>query len=185
MLVIIDIGNIHLAQAVGGVVTLHLRQHTDLQSPVAGNTQIIDHIRAKRELPGQWVPVTVQVIQEIVGAADLLQGSDQRCYQQATDPSVHFSVRYTGVVAFAEHVVEAGVSHRVDQPGHKIPGIRKDVAVVQGNGFADTRGQHIAKAIPDVSPFTHFRWCQVLLPKLQVNVPESRPVVPEHLEVLW
>ena len=184
MFVIVHIGDVHLAQTVGSVVALHFRKHSDLQAPVAGDAQIVDHVGTEREFTGQGIAVTVQVIQKIVGAAHLFQGPDQWCHQQAADPTVHFAIGHPGVIAFAEHIVEARVRHRVYQPRHQVPGIGQDVAIVQRNRFTHPRRQHIAEAVPDISSLAHFRRCQILLTKLEINGPQSRPVVPQHFEVL-
>ena len=55
---------------------------------------------------------------------------------------------------------------------------------MQRHRFAHPGGQHITEAIPDVPPLTHFGGGQALLAKFEVDGPQTRPIVPQHLERL-
>ncbi len=110
MLVVVDVGDIDLADPAGGIVPIHFRDDADFQPPVTRDAQIVEDIDAHGELAGQGVAKAVKVI-EIIGLADnLAQRTDQRGDQEAADPAVETSVGDARVVAFAELVIELGLA---------------------------------------------------------------------------
>ena len=109
MLVVVHIRDIHLTQPVVGIVAIHLGEHTNFQTPVAGNADVREHIAAEREFTRQGVAEAVHVVQVLHVAHGLLQRAQQRRHQQATYPPVDLATGDACVVALAELVVELGV----------------------------------------------------------------------------
>ncbi|MNC79404.1 hypothetical protein D3C75_1318770 [compost metagenome] len=73
MLVVVMVGDIDLTNAVGGGVPVDFRQYANLQSPIAGNPQVIEDMGAHGELTGERIAVAAQIVEKIRVAIDLLQ----------------------------------------------------------------------------------------------------------------
>ena len=184
MLVIVNVSDLDLAQAVGGVVAVHLAQHTDFQAPVRRDAQVLQHVYLHGELAGQGVAIAVQVVEVRVRAGDLFHGANQGRDQQPADPAIQLAAGGAGVEALAELVVEARVGDRVEQPRGQGPVIGGDVAIVQGDRLRPAVRLHVAKAVPDIAAFAELHGRDVAGLQLLLDLSEPRPVVPEHHMVL-
>ena len=136
MLVVVAVCNIHLTQAIAGIIAVHLRQKTDFQAPVTGNSKFAHHIRLQRKLAGQGIAKTVEIIEVVGIGIDFFQGSHQRGNQQAADPAVDTGVGNPRVIALAELIAEGRVRYRVKQSRGQQSLVGHDVAVVQGDCLA-------------------------------------------------
>ncbi len=77
MLVIVGIGQIHLAELLGGIVAMHFREHADFQAPVGGNANAVEYLGTHGKLAGERVAIAVQILQVRQGTVHPLECAKQ------------------------------------------------------------------------------------------------------------
>ena len=183
MLVVVASAQVHLADAAPLVDAVHLRQHADLEAPVARDADAAGHVELHGELAGQRVAECAQVPQVVVLADGGPQRSQQRRHQQAHDAPVEarrWPLAGAVVEAFRERVPERGMQDRVQQPGQQAAVVGEDVGVVQSDALAAARGQEVAEAVPHVAALARLGGRQHSVGQHLVDLAQARPVVPQQ-----
>ena len=78
VLMIIGISDIDLANLVGRIIALHLREHTHFQAPVGGDTNIFDHVLLHSKLARERIVEAVEVFEVFIRTTDLLERANKR-----------------------------------------------------------------------------------------------------------
>ena len=74
---IVGISDIDLANLVGRIIALHLREHTHFQAPVRGDANIFDHILLHSKLARERIVEAVEVIEIFIRTTDLLERTNK------------------------------------------------------------------------------------------------------------
>ena len=73
---------------------------------------------------------------------------------------------------------------RINQPRQQAAIVGQNVTVVQRDRFRPTRGQCVAHAVPNVTPFAELLRREPRLLQPRINGFQPRPVVPQYAMVL-
>ena len=184
MLMVVDVGNIHLTNALGRVVAPNLGNDAHLQTPIGRNADILQHLRGERKLTGKRIAETVEILEELTGPTDLLQRTDERRDQQTAHAAVELVVGNARVEALAEFVAEVRVGDGIDQPRKQISIVSQNIAIVQGHCLGATGSQSVTEAIPDVATLARFHRSEIVLLEHGIDSTKARTVVPQHAMAL-